>query len=68
MTGAFTGYIQSICVAPEYRGQGVGTQLIRYVEKRIFQSVPNVFICVSFFNQGARKLYEQLEYSVIGEL
>ncbi|WP_413038764.1 GNAT family N-acetyltransferase [Roseofilum sp. SID3] len=42
--------------------------MIDYAEKRIFQSTPNVFICVSSFNPGARKLYERLGYSVIGEL
>jgi ribosomal protein S18 acetylase RimI-like enzyme len=68
MTGAFIGYIQSVCVDAEWRGRGIGTQLIRYAEERIFQSVPNVFICVSSFNKGARKLYERLGYSVIGEL
>ncbi len=68
MSGAFTGYIQSICVDPEWRGRGIGTQLINYAEERIFRSVPNVFICVSSFNQGARKLYERLGYRVIGEL
>ncbi|HEY9630007.1 MAG TPA: GNAT family N-acetyltransferase [Coleofasciculaceae cyanobacterium] len=68
MAGAFTGYIQSVCVNPAWRGQGIGTQMISYAEERIFQSVPNVFICVSSFNQNARKLYERLGYSVIGEL
>jgi [ribosomal protein S18]-alanine N-acetyltransferase len=68
MTGAFIGYIQSVCVDAEWRRQGIGTQLISYAEERIFQSTPNVFICVSSFNKGARKLYERLGYSVIGEL
>ena len=68
MTGAFAGYIQSVCVDAEWRGQGIGTQLIKYAEERIFQHVPNVFICVSSFNKCALKLYEQLGYSVIGEL
>lgn len=68
MTGAFVGYIQSVCVDAAWRGQGIGTQLIAYAEERIFRSVPNVFICVSSFNPGARKLYERLGYSVVGEL
>ncbi|MCU0569668.1 MAG: GNAT family N-acetyltransferase, partial [Oculatellaceae cyanobacterium Prado106] len=68
MKGAFTGYIQSICVAPEWRGRGIGTQLIRYAEERIFRDTPNVSICVSSFNPDARKLYERLGYQVVGEL
>lgn len=68
MVGAFTGYIQSVCVAAEWRGRGIGTKLIRYVEERIFRDTPNVFICVSSFNDDARRLYERLGYSVVGEL
>ena len=68
MTGAFAGYIQSVCVDANWRGQGIGTQLIKYAEEQIFQRTPNVFICVSSFNHRALKLYKQLGYSVIGEL
>ncbi|HXG59144.1 MAG TPA: GNAT family N-acetyltransferase [Thermoanaerobaculia bacterium] len=68
MTGAFVGYIQTICVAPEFRSRGVGTQLIAFAESRIFRDAPNVFMCVSSFNDGARRLYERLGYQVVGEL
>jgi ribosomal protein S18 acetylase RimI-like enzyme len=68
MTGAFVGYIQTVCVVAEMRGQGVGTDLVRFAEERIFRESPNVFMCVSSFNTGARKLYERLGYAVIGEL
>ena len=68
MHGAFVGYIQSICTSPQWRGRGIGSQLIAYAEKRIFREVPNAFICVSSFNESARRLYERLGYVVIGEL
>jgi ribosomal protein S18 acetylase RimI-like enzyme len=68
MHGAFVGYIQSICVAPAWRGRGIGTQLMAFAERRIFSETPNAFICVSSFNRGARRLYERLGYAVIGEL
>ena len=68
MNGAFVGYIQSVCTAPHWRGKGIGSQLMAYVEERIFSDVPNAFICVSSFNEGARRLYERLGYEVIGEL
>lgn len=68
MTGPFVGYIQSICVAPNQRGLGVGSQLVAFAEARIFKVTPNVFICVSSFNQNARRLYERLGYEFIGEL
>ena len=68
MQGAFVGYIQSICVAPEWRSKGIGSSLIAFAERRIFNDSPNVFMCVSSFNPRAQRLYERLGYEVIGEL
>ena len=68
MRGAFVGYIQSICVAERWRDQGIGTQLLKHAEQRIFRDTPNVFLCVSSFNSGARRLYERLGYQLVGEL
>lgn len=68
MHGAFTGYIQTVCVAPECRGQGLGSRLVEWAEARIFRDSPNVFMCVSSFNEGAFRLYRRLGYEVVGEL
>jgi len=68
MKGAFVGYVQSVCVAPEWRGRGIGSQLMTYAESRILSETPNVFLCVSSFNEGARRLYARLGYKVVGEL
>ena len=68
MTGAFVGYIQTVGVIPEWRNRGIGTNLIRFAEKRILREAPNVFICVSSFNKGAERLYRRLGYEVVGEL
>jgi ribosomal protein S18 acetylase RimI-like enzyme len=68
MQGAFIGYIQSVAVRPERRGRGLGTALIEFAERRILRATPNVFICVSSFNPAARRLYERLGYTVVGEL
>ena len=68
MRGAFVGYIQSVAVREEWRGRGLGTALIEAAERRILRATPNVFICVSSFNAGARRLYERLGYAVVGEL
>ncbi len=68
MQGAFTGYLQSICVAPEWRNRGIGSRLMSFAEKRIFAETPNAFLCVSSFNEGARRFYERLGYEVVGEL
>jgi ribosomal protein S18 acetylase RimI-like enzyme len=68
LQGAFVGYLQTICVSPEFRGRGIGTKLVEFAEKRIFTDSPNVFLCVSSFNHEARRLYERLGYKMIGAL
>lgn len=66
--GVLRGYIQTICLKPEYRNKGIGTALLKYCEDRILKSFPNVFICVSSFNQPAQQLYLKLGFEKIGEL
>jgi ribosomal protein S18 acetylase RimI-like enzyme len=68
MTGAFVGYIQTVCIHPDRRGHGLGSKLVEFAEQRILAESPNVFMCVSSFNRDARRLYERLGYQVIGEL
>jgi [ribosomal protein S18]-alanine N-acetyltransferase len=68
MRGVFVGYVQTVCVSPEFRNRGLGTKLLEFAEKRIFKEFPNVFICVSSFNYEARKLYEQLGYKMVGAM
>jgi len=68
MHGAFVGYVQTVCVDAEARGRGIGTELVRFAEERIFRESPNVFLCVSSFNPDARRLYERLGYVLVGEL
>jgi ribosomal-protein-alanine N-acetyltransferase len=68
MMGAFTGYVKSIYVSPPYRGGGVGDRLMSFTEERVFRERPNVFLCVSDFNEEARRFYERLGYEVVGEL
>jgi ribosomal protein S18 acetylase RimI-like enzyme len=68
LQGAFVGYIQTICIAPGFRGRGLGSALIAFAEERIFREHPNVFMCVSSFNHAARRLYGRLGYATVGEL
>lgn len=68
LRGPLNGYIQTVCVAPSHRGHGLGTALVRWSEERIWQQSPNVFLCVSSFNDGARRLYARLGYRVVGAL
>jgi ribosomal protein S18 acetylase RimI-like enzyme len=68
MTGAFVGYIQTICIDPRCRRRGLGSTLLHFAEQRIRRVSPNIFMCVSSFNEGARRLYQRLGYEVVGEL
>lgn len=61
-------YVASVAVAENMRSRGIGSLLLEYVED-IFQGRARfVFLCVSSFNARARRLYERLGYSVVGEL
>lgn len=66
--GALVGYIQTVGVVEALRGQGIGRALVAFAEQRIFSEHANVFMCVSSFNHGARRLYERLGYARVGEL
>lgn len=68
MRGPFVGYVQSLGIREDWRGKGLGSRLIAFAENRIFRDSPNVFICVSSFNERARALYTRLGYEVVGEL
>ena len=67
MHGSFP-HLQSVCVSPQWRNKGIGTQLIDYAEKRLFNETPNVFVCVSSFHRRPLGLFERRGYEVIGIL
>ncbi|MFC2076774.1 GNAT family N-acetyltransferase [candidate division KSB1 bacterium] len=62
------GYIRLVAVAPDCYGQGIGTKLMAFAEEKIGREVRAVFLLVSDFNTGARRLYERLGYSPCGVL
>ena len=66
--GTFKGYIQTICIDEAFRGKGLGRKLLQFCEDRILKISPNIFICVSSFNKGALRLYEEFGFKLVGEL
>lgn len=68
MRGTFSGYVKSIAVREDWRGRGLGSALLAFVEERIFRETQNVFICVSSFNVRAQALYSRLGYETVGDL
>ena len=61
-------YIHIITVKSEYRGQGIGKTLLKFVEDVIFKNYEKLFLVVSDFNSDARRLYESIGYTPIGEI
>ena len=68
LKGALVGYIQTLFVDSDFRGQNIGSQLITFLENRIHEVSPNIFMCVSDFNVAAQRLYKKLGFEVIGEI
>jgi ribosomal protein S18 acetylase RimI-like enzyme len=68
LRGLLCGHLQAVCVRPDRRGAGLGSALLDFAERRVHAASPNVFLCVSSFNAGARRLYERRGYEVAGAL
>lgn len=68
LRGALVGYIHVVCVDAKHRGRGIGAALVGFAEQRVFRDFPNLFLCVSSFNTGARRLYERLGFDTIGTI
>lgn len=62
-------YLHIIAVKEEYRGLGIGKQLMQFFEENAseFPST-KLFLTVDDFNPRAKKLYENLGYHCVGEL
>jgi hypothetical protein len=46
----------------------VGPALLAHVERVAFARAPNLFVCVSDFNHGARRFYARHGYTRVGTL
>lgn len=68
LAGLLNGYIAVVAVHPDWRCVGLGSRLVQFAEDRIFRQSPNVFLCVSSFNEHAQRLYARLGYERVGEL
>lgn len=61
-------YLRVIAVDADHRRSGVGRLLLAELERRAFERVPNVYLCVSDFNVQARAFYAAAGYEEIGLL
>lgn len=60
-------YLDSLAVMPEYRGEGIGTALIRAVEERAAKVGKPVGLLCAEHNDSARSLYEHLGFVEVGK-
>jgi ribosomal protein S18 acetylase RimI-like enzyme len=64
----YTGYLYSFRVKPEFRNQGIGSQLINRAEEMLLErAYQRVLIGVAKINDRARQLYERHGYEIIAE-
>jgi ribosomal protein S18 acetylase RimI-like enzyme len=64
VTGSSVGEIESLAVAPEQRGRGVGSRLLDGLHERLSPpGADDVVIGVLPGNEGARRLYESKGYT-----
>ncbi|MBI5916565.1 MAG: GNAT family N-acetyltransferase [Bacteroidetes bacterium] len=68
MCGTFRGYIQTLFVSEPFRGKGLSKMLLVFCEERILKVSPNIFICVSSFNEIAKKIYLDYGFRQVGVL
>ena len=62
-TDASEFYLDSLAVLPEYRGRGVGAQLINAVKERAFNEYgKNLGLLVDFENPDAERLYQSVGF------
>ncbi len=61
-------YIHIIAVKSEDRGKGIGETLLRFVEDICYKNYTKLFLVVADFNTDAKRLYERIGYSVIGNI
>jgi len=61
-------YLELLAIAPQLQGKGFGSVLLKYLEKLVFERTKNLFVCVSDFNQDARRFYARHGYREIGPI
>jgi ribosomal protein S18 acetylase RimI-like enzyme len=68
--GAFHSfpYIHIIAVKSGNRGQGIGKILLQHVEDVYYQNNSKLFLVVADFNPEAKRLYESIGYTAIGDI
>ena len=59
-------YLLNIAVKKDLRGRGIGKKLLALFEERGFAKASRLFLLVSDFNAGAKRLYQAIGYKEVG--
>lgn len=62
------GYLKLIALLPGHEGRGLGTALLRAVEREVLLASQNLFLLTSDFNVGAQRFYQREGYELVGRL
>lgn len=60
-------YLKSLAVTEEFRGRALGSRMLGFIESLFRSESPHMFLCVSSFNERARRFYERQGYAAVGE-
>lgn len=68
--GMFSGFpfLRLIAVNNDYRCKGFGTQMLEIYESKYKGRVNKIFLCVSSFNDRAKKLYAAVGFKEVGRV
>lgn len=66
MHSTLKAFVRALCVVPEHRNGGVGSQLLSYAEHRAFKETANVFLFVS--SERGKNFYVANGYEQVGVL
>jgi ribosomal protein S18 acetylase RimI-like enzyme len=61
-------YLHLIGLLPPFHGLGVGSRVLDWMEAEAQGRYRNLWLCVSEFNDGARRLYERHGFALAGRL
>lgn len=58
--------LRTLAVKQEHRSKGIGKELLNYYENSSSINSNKIFLCVSDFNNKAKKLYTAVGYKEVG--
>ena len=68
--GAFHAfhYLHLFAISEEYRGKGIGSKLLEFIEDMLFKTRDKIFLVVGDYNPRAKIFYEKSGYNYIGAI